>query len=193
MFFVIDNKIDSVNQAFCKLNNVCSNKILEMSVDSIFNIYDDKGNELNYRRFQNGIINYCQLTNIQCLKNNSRNLDISFYRGKNHGATHVFAEIVENHNGMENTRANSNIGSNNVHDASFFTKEVKLTAREQQVFELSANGLPTKIIASELTLSERTVEKHRANIMKKADAKNIIEAILHFQNNNNNIEIKEIG
>ncbi len=49
---------------------------------------------------------------------------------------------------------------------------------------MSANGLPIKIIANELGLSERTVEKHRANIMAKANAKNMIEAIICIQHKN---------
>lgn len=188
MFFVTDNKIDAVNQAFCKLNKICRNKILEMPVDSIFNIYEDKGNELNYRRFQNGITNECKLINVECCNNSSFIFDINFYRGKNQGATHVFAEIipsvfnefVKNQHGTvvqeftEVKFTSSEITENQ-------DSEIKLTAREQQVFELSASGIPIKVIAGKLELSERTVEKHRANIMAKANAKNMIEAIACIQ------------
>jgi DNA-binding NarL/FixJ family response regulator len=43
--------------------------------------------------------------------------------------------------------------------------------------------MPIKLIADHLNLSERTVEKHRANIMAKANAKNMIEAIARLKNN----------
>lgn len=42
-----------------------------------------------------------------------------------------------------------------------------LSHREQQVFRLVVQGHPTKEIAALLFLSPRTVEKHRANILRK--------------------------
>lgn len=50
--------------------------------------------------------------------------------------------------------------------------------REQEVLKLSCQGLPIKIIADELSISDRTVEKHRANLMEKTGAKNIVEVIV---------------
>ena len=191
MFYVEDDKITLVNKAFSKINYDCANEILQLPVQSVFTLTALKQNELNYRRFQNGITNYCLLTYVNCFKNSGRNFDVSFYRGKNQGATHVFAEIVEYQNGKENSQANSKNSSNNEYDASIFTEEIKLTAREHQVFEMSANGLPIKIIASELNLSERTVEKHRANIMAKAKAKNMIEAIIQIHKSQHKTEYNE--
>jgi DNA-binding NarL/FixJ family response regulator len=68
-------------------------------------------------------------------------------------------------------------------DNTILCHQTKLTKRETQIFELSANGMPIKLIADQLNLSERTVEKHRANIMAKANAKNMIEAIARLKNN----------
>jgi DNA-binding NarL/FixJ family response regulator len=48
-----------------------------------------------------------------------------------------------------------------------------LTERERQVLALVAEGLPTKQIAAELEISARTVETHRANIMRKLDARSV--------------------
>ncbi|MGC9195948.1 MAG: response regulator [Syntrophobacteraceae bacterium] len=44
-----------------------------------------------------------------------------------------------------------------------------LTPRERQVLRLVANGERNKDIASTLSISVKTVEKHRANLMKKLD------------------------
>ena len=44
-----------------------------------------------------------------------------------------------------------------------------LTDREREVLRLVAQGLPTKEIAARLFISTRTVETHRANLMRKLD------------------------
>jgi DNA-binding NarL/FixJ family response regulator len=45
--------------------------------------------------------------------------------------------------------------------------EDPLTAREQEVVKLIAEGYSTKQIAEALVISEKTVERHRANILEK--------------------------
>jgi DNA-binding NarL/FixJ family response regulator len=44
-----------------------------------------------------------------------------------------------------------------------------LTERERQVLQLAAEGLSNAAIADRLTISVRTVETHRANLMRKLD------------------------
>lgn len=46
-----------------------------------------------------------------------------------------------------------------------------LTPREREVFQLAAQGLSNPQIAERLSLSARTVEMHRANLMKKLGLK----------------------
>lgn len=46
-----------------------------------------------------------------------------------------------------------------------------LTERQRQIMDLILHGEPNKCIANKLGLSQRTVESHRAAIMKKAGAK----------------------
>jgi DNA-binding NarL/FixJ family response regulator len=45
----------------------------------------------------------------------------------------------------------------------------RLTSREVEVLQLIAEGLANKQIAAELTISIKTVEKHRQNLMTKLD------------------------
>lgn len=55
--------------------------------------------------------------------------------------------------------------------------------RESQVLRLSMQGLPIKIIAEKLAISDRTVEKHRANLMEKTGSCNIIAVIVYALRN----------
>ncbi|OGF17086.1 MAG: hypothetical protein A2W00_00945 [Candidatus Eisenbacteria bacterium RBG_16_71_46] len=48
-----------------------------------------------------------------------------------------------------------------------------LTEREREVLKLVAEGLATKEIASRLDISSRTVEAHRANLMRKLDLRSV--------------------
>ena len=72
-------------------------------------------------------------------------------------------------------RHNNNI---DLQKSDFFTK------RENQVLCLSMEGLPIKLIADRLSISDRTVENHRAKLMEKTNSKNIIEVIAFAIRNN---------
>lgn len=48
-----------------------------------------------------------------------------------------------------------------------------LTPRERQVLQLVAEGYTNKAIAEELTISVKTVEKHRANVMSKLNVSDL--------------------
>jgi RNA polymerase sigma factor (sigma-70 family) len=50
----------------------------------------------------------------------------------------------------------------------------ELTPREREVFRLATRGLPNKEIARQLAISPRTVENHRARVMEKMQADNIV-------------------
>jgi two-component system response regulator FixJ len=52
-----------------------------------------------------------------------------------------------------------------------------LTARERDVLNGLAQGLPNKTIAYDLGISPRTVEIHRANLMTKLDVRSLSEAL----------------
>jgi len=51
----------------------------------------------------------------------------------------------------------------------------RLTYREIEVFRLVVSGLRNKSIAHEMRISDRTVEAHRAQVMRKTGAKNLVD------------------
>jgi DNA-binding NarL/FixJ family response regulator len=54
-----------------------------------------------------------------------------------------------------------------------------LTAREREVLQLAAEGKTGAEIAARLHISQRTVENHRANLMRKLGLKNQSELVRH--------------
>ncbi|MBC8004628.1 MAG: response regulator transcription factor [Verrucomicrobia bacterium] len=67
---------------------------------------------------------------------------------------------------------------NNDQSKSFFTK------RENEVLHLTMEGLSIKVIADQLSISSRTVEKYRTKLMEKSGARNIVEVIVFSLKNN---------
>lgn len=53
----------------------------------------------------------------------------------------------------------------------------RLTVREIEIVKLIGEGLTNQVMADRLFISARTVETHRANLMKKMGAKNAIELV----------------
>jgi FixJ family two-component response regulator len=57
------------------------------------------------------------------------------------------------------------------------TAIAELTAREQEVLRLLVTGKPSKVIASKLGISEKTVDVHRSNVMRKAGVRSAAELV----------------
>jgi FixJ family two-component response regulator len=55
----------------------------------------------------------------------------------------------------------------------FRSRRALLTQRENEVFALLVDGLPTKLIAQQLGITPRTTEHHRAAVMHKMQARTI--------------------
>ena len=55
-------------------------------------------------------------------------------------------------------------------------KQVSLTSRERQVLALMADGLSNSQITKKLGIEERTVRKHRENLMRKLKVSSAVEA-----------------
>lgn len=62
-----------------------------------------------------------------------------------------------------------------------------LSPRELEVFDLVGRGLPTRAIAEKLTLSDKTVEAHKANLKRKLGiqhAHELVRLAIAWQNGN---------
>ncbi len=59
-------------------------------------------------------------------------------------------------------------------------KFAQLTERERQVLAHVSQGMTNKQISEALYLSQRTIEVHRAKIMKKLEVNNMAELVLHL-------------
>jgi two-component system, LuxR family, response regulator FixJ len=72
------------------------------------------------------------------------------------------------------------------HQARRLASEVRLrvetlSPREREVMERVAGGAANKVVAMELGISERTVEIHRARVMKKMAVRSLAELVTHLQ------------
>ncbi len=54
----------------------------------------------------------------------------------------------------------------------------RLTDRQRRVLELAATGMPNKLIASEIDVSQRTVEAERSKLLEAFGAKSVAEAMI---------------
>lgn len=53
----------------------------------------------------------------------------------------------------------------------------KLAKRECEVLGLVVTGKPNKIIAYELNVSQRTIEKHSARVMEKIESRSLADLV----------------
>ncbi len=54
---------------------------------------------------------------------------------------------------------------------------IELTARQQEVLQFIVDGLSAKDIAAKLSISHRTVEFHKAQLMQQLDLHSTVELI----------------
>ena len=78
------------------------------------------------------------------------------------------------HEAIERDRLSRRNSSN--HQA-LASRMARLTPREREIMDLIVGGKANKVIAIDLNISERTVELHRARIMKKMQVKSLAELV----------------
>jgi DNA-binding NarL/FixJ family response regulator len=84
--------------------------------------------------------------------------------------------------GLEQPCSQSLVSANPSHNGGRVERNMSsFTPREQQVLAELELGLPNKLIAARLNLSENTVKMHIQHIMRKCDARNRTEAALRWR------------
>ena len=58
------------------------------------------------------------------------------------------------------------------------TPEIQLSEREMEILQLICDGLSNQDIAEKLFISKRTVDKHRSNILSKANSRNTAQLVM---------------
>jgi len=174
-FVAVNQHIDIANQAFYDLLQVPEDKREKLLITDIFNISENAENARNYKKCMHGFIEHCRLNGVSSNFVLNRYYDIYLSYNSENGKGSLFAEVTGSFGNLINGKDRGNLKLNLKRNKK--TEKVQLSRREDQVLEYSASGLPIKLIAEQLELSVRTVEKHRANIMRKTKTNNIIEAI----------------
>lgn len=59
------------------------------------------------------------------------------------------------------------------------SKEIEVSEREIDVLKLICKGLSNNEIAEELSISKRTVDKHRSNLLSKTNSKNTASLVIY--------------
>ena len=188
--FIMKNKrVETSNKAFQKLMQLPEKNAFPL-FEEIFRISENKNNLINFRKCLNGFVQQCNLENVPCSRLDGSCFDIHLYYGDSNTDGKLYAEVFPSYiNSNPDLLSKKFSNSENVWERVNSNKKeelvnIKLTPREKQIFYLSSLGLPVKQIAAKLKVSQRTVEKHRANIMQKTNTNSILEAIHVLHKNN---------
>jgi DNA-binding CsgD family transcriptional regulator len=84
---------------------------------------------------------------------------------------------------------NNEIGTNSKEIENYFSDNhisevATFTKREKEIISLLCKGYKTKEISEALCISSKTIEKHRANIIKRTHSGTILESIVYAMNHN---------
>ncbi len=175
--FVADNnRIIMMNSAFKKLTGFKIKDGENPKIDAVFDFPEQENNLLNYRKCMNGLKNFCLFRSVLLKADNLLRFDIHLICTDYLEEGLFMAEVVSA-GGLNGDGISGDTEAEITFQVPLNGNGFLLTTREKEVLEWSAQGLPIKQIATILKISDRTVEKHRANIMAKTETSSIVEAI----------------
>ncbi len=190
-FIVVNRQFTKMNNAFKDLSGVevLLNKSSEIT--DVFDFSELEKTEIDLKKCFNGLKQQCLFKSVSLKNSHSHKFDIYLVYNDYFGKDMFMAEVLPSGaiNGHGNLNGNRSVFKDKEQEVTNHTNRnghpaentIQLTAREKEVLDWSSQGLPIKQIASILHISERTVEKHRANIMSKTKTSSIIEAIYAFR------------
>jgi PAS domain S-box-containing protein len=167
VFIYQDEKFIYVNSKFCEISGYSKNELLEMSIENlcspvktnsaISKIYNClKGKQTNVHEQ----INMLKKGQIEVM------IDCYVIPITMKGREALVGKVVE---------LNTN---EKVDQLAFLKSSIKLTKREMEVLYLICEGKATKNIADKLFLSQRTIETHRVNLLKKTKSYNAADLVM---------------
>jgi len=208
IFLFDGNMILEANPALIKILEIDSTKLTSYSIREILDTTSFQKIELRIHKCTNGLLNSFSENVILTSKNGQKKqvfLSVSVYeKYSNHtlmmglviqnpssnetGADVYVSEILKILK-KENIVVTDAMGKKLTDIFKIQAVKIKKQAsifsdRENQVLHLSMEGLPIKTIADQLSISDRTVEKHRSSMMGKTNSNNMIEVIVYALRNN---------
>jgi len=177
------NTIVRINPAFSHMSDYYSGDNLPSLLD-IFDFKELPNSEKVTQMYLKGLLNDYVLKDVKLLgnKNIVVNLHLTKLDNIAHNQTLMQVEVI---NKQKNDIMISFNSENDTKSNGKNEKAIDLTSREHDIIKMSGQGMPIKLIAAELNISQRTVEKHRSNIMRKTNTSNIIEALTKVYNRSN--------
>lgn len=177
-FIAENNQMIMANKALEKLTGISFKGDQLPVINGMFDFSEDENLALEFRRCMSGLKDYCLFKSVPLKSKKQARFDIHLVCTDYFRKGLFMAEVVAN---GENAKTNNYEVIFTDYANPYFGNEndeaINLTPREEEVLEWSQQGLPIKQIATILKISNRTVEKHRANIMAKTETDSIVEAI----------------
>ena len=179
------NKILAMNDSFKKIFKIdnCSDLVLTDFVNT-----ENKAKvKSSLKKFSKGK-HFKAVTKTSLLLNDDRvrNAKISFSKLSRH-ISNQFIMMIDFNEDKEIKEVPFGTKSQQVEKC--FKENSQLTnfsftAREKEIISLLCKGYKTKEISEKLFITPKTIEKHRANIVKRTNSETILESIIYAINHN---------
>jgi len=183
IFLANDRVVVETNETFDQLVGKTPKENGKHSLREVFNFNHANDDELKLSRFMNGLTKHCCFNDIKINGRNGDRFKLYFSLVKKRGSSSKIIGIVIPVNEPVNKPLIVDVKRKTNGGKVDFLDPNLITSRERQVLQLSATGTPIKQIAERLGISERTVEKHRSNIIQKTKSENIMEAVFLYGKN----------
>ncbi|GAB2770661.1 response regulator transcription factor [Salinimicrobium soli] len=178
-----DEKIIAINDAFKKDFFVTTRKQIKLT-DLVLNKNKAKVRE-TLRKFIKSKHLKASTTTTLLMNEKLREAKVTF--SKLDKALNGQMIMMINFTGKE-FPINQEIGTASAETEAYFSNSVscseEFTKREKEIISLLCKGYKTKEISEALCISAKTIEKHRANIVKRTHSGTILESIVYALNHN---------